>query len=113
MFVVYQTFTGESELFFFQSALENAIMLSTTKYSADNYAACFIQDVNLKVINLGNDQKSFVWAILIQDVDYDYTIIQIDEWSQFHSYLAENMEIIQDVSKIYSADELIPFTEKK
>lgn len=111
MFVVYQTFNGEAEVFFFRSPRENAVMLSTTKFSADNYAACYVQDINMKVINLCTSEHTFSWAIVMQDVDYDYFILKIDDWNQFHHYLVEHIENIQDVTKILSEAELIVFAE--
>ena len=111
MFVVYESYNGDAELFFFRSPRENAIMLSTTKFSADNYAACYVEGINLKLVNLCTSEITFSWAILMQDVDYDYFILQIDDWNQFHQYLAEHMEIILTVCKIRSEAELIVFPE--
>ena len=114
MFVVYESYTGETELFFFHSPRENAIMLSTSQsFSAENFQACYVEDINLNVVNLCTSEYAFMWAILIQDVDYDYFILKIDDWKQFHEYLAENMELICAVCKIKAANQVMPLSKTK
>lgn len=106
MFVVYETFTGEKELFLFTTHRENAILLSGTKFSADNYAACYIQDMNLIVKDYTQNDVLAYDVVLIQDVDYDYVLLKINNWSQFSEYLVENMENILDVCLVRNENQL-------